>query len=149
MEQLINTATMPYYAMAILFILGGAFLFTTLLIFAIVEGNPIKEEAKLIIALLIIGVILLASGFHCKNIYSKNINQVKSIAKNVIAKEYPDATDFNWMLETGSFTNNGTEYKIEYQKTISNEEKLVVTTKKEQSENKNTKTFDIPKGMLK
>lgn len=147
MEQLINTATMPYYAMAILFILGGAFLFTTLLIFA--EGNPIKEEAKLIIALLIIGVILLASGFHCKNIYSKNINQVKSIAKNVIAKEYPDATDFNWMLETGSFTNNGTEYKIEYQKTISNEEKLVVTTKKEQSENKNTKTFDIPKGMLK
>lgn len=148
MEQLINAATMPYQATIIFFILGGAFIGVAILIFVVENGN-VKEEVKIIIALLVIGAILLASGFYCKNIYSKSNDQAKSIAKSVIAKEYPDATEFYWNLDIGSFTNNGTEYKIEYQKTVSNKEKLIITVKDEQSKDKNVKTLDIPKEKLK
>ena len=144
MEQLINAATMPYWATMILYLLGGAFIGVAILIFIAEHGN-IKEEVKVIIALLVIGVILLALGVHWKNIYSRYNNQAKSIVKDVIAKEYPDATEFRFELDTGYFTNNGTEYKIEYQKTVSNEEKLIITVKDEQSKDKNTKMLDIPK----
>lgn len=148
MEQLINAATMPYWATTILYFLGGAFIGVAILIFVIKNEN-IKEEIKVIITLLVIGAILLALGVHCKNIYSGYNNQAKSIVKDVIAKEYPDATEFRFELDTGYFTNNGTEYKIEYQKTVSNEEKLIITVKDEQSIDKNIKTLDIPKEKLK
>lgn len=148
MEQLINAATMPYWATMVLYLLGGAFIGIAILIFIAEHGN-IKEEVKVIIALLVIGAILLALGVHCKNIYNKSNDQTKSIAKNVIAKEYPDATEFRFELDTGYFTNNGTEYKIEYQKTVSNEEKLIITVKDEQSKDKNAKMLDIPKKKLK
>lgn len=148
MEQLINAATMPYWATMVLYLLGGAFIGVAILIFIAEHGN-IKEEVKVIIALLVIGAILLVLGVHCKNIYSGYNNQAKSIVKDVIAKEYPDATEFRFELDTGYFTNNGTEYKIEYQKTVSNEEKLIITVKDEQSKNKNVKTLDIPKEKLK
>lgn len=148
MEQLINAATMPYWATMVLYLLGGAFIDVAILIFIAEHGN-IKEEVKVIIALLVIGAILLALGVRCKNIYSGYNNQAKSIVKDVIAKEYPDATEFRFELDTGYFTNNGTEYKIEYQKTVSNEEKLIITVKDEQSKDKNVKTLDIPKEKLK
>jgi hypothetical protein len=148
MEQLINAATMPYWATTILYFLGGAFIGVAILIF-VIENENIKEEIKVIITLLVIGAILLALGVHCKNIYSGYNNQAKSIVKDVIAKEYPDATEFRFELDTGYFTNNGTEYKIEYQKTVSNEEKLIITVKDEQSIDKNIKTLDIPKEKLK
>ena len=138
MEQLINAATMPYWATMVLYLLGGAFIGVAILIFIAEHGN-IKEEVKVIIALLVIGAILLVLGVHCKNIYSGYNNQAKSIVKDVIAKEYPDATEFRFELDTGYFTNNGTEYKIEYQKTVSNEEKLIITVKDEQSKDKNVK----------
>lgn len=148
MEQLINAATMPYWTATILYFLGGAFIGVAILIFIAEHGN-IKEEVKVIIALLVIGAILLVLGVHCKNIYSGYNNQAKSIVKDVIAKEYPDATEFRFELDTGYFTNNGTEYKIEYQKTVSNEEKLIITVKDEQSKDKNVKMLDIPKEKLK
>lgn len=148
MEQLINAATMPYWATMVLYLLGGAFIGVAILIFIAEHGN-IKEEVKVIIALLVIGAILLVLGVHCKNIYSGYNNQAKSIVKDVIAKEYPDATEFRFELDTGYFTNNGTEYKIEYQKTVSNEEKLIITVKDEQSKDKNVKMLDIPKEKLK
>lgn len=148
MEQLINAATMPYWATMVLYFLGGAFIGVAILIFIAEHGN-IKEEVKVIIVLLVIGAILLVLGVHCKNIYSGYNNQAKSIVKDVIAKEYPDATEFRFELDTGYFTNNGTEYKIEYQKTVSNEEKLIITVKDEQSKDKNVKMLDIPKEKLK
>lgn len=148
MEQLINAATMPYWATMVLYLLGGAFIGVAILIFIAEHGN-IKEEVKVIIALLVIGAILLVLGVHCKNIYSGYNNQAKSIVKDVIAKEYPDATEFRFELDTGYFTNNGTEYKIEYQKTVSNEEKFIITVKDEQSKDKNVKMLDIPKEKLK
>lgn len=148
MEQLINAATMPYWTATILYFLGGAFIGVAILIF-VVENENIKEEAKIIMVLFVIGAILLALGVHCKNIYSGYNNQAKSIVKDVIAKEYPDATEFRFELDTGYFTNNGTEYKIEYQKTVSNEEKLIITVKDEQSKDKNVKMLDIPKEKLK
>lgn len=144
-EQLINTATIPYYASAILLALGATLLGIIVLTFIVEGKEDIKKRIKLIIALFIIGMPLLASGFYCKDIYDKCNNQAKSIVKNIIAKEYPDATEFRFELDTGYFTNNGTEYKIKYQKTVSNEEKLIVTVKDEQSKNKNAKMLDVPK----
>ena len=86
MEQLINAATIPYWATIILSFLGGAFIGVAILIF-VVEHENIKEEVKVIIALFVIGAILLALGVHCKNTYSRYNNQAKSIVKDVIAKE--------------------------------------------------------------
>lgn len=65
----------------------------------------------------------------------------------MIAKEYPDATEFKFALDTGYFTENNIEYKVKYQKTISNEEKLIVTVKDElfKVKDKSVKMLDIPK----
>lgn len=139
MQQQYPTGQQRYFIF-----LGGAFIGVAILIF-VIENENIKEEVKVIIALLVIGAILLALGVHWKNIYSRYNNQANSIVKDVIAKEYPDATEFRFELDTGYFTNNGAEYKIEYQKTVSNEEKLIITVKDEQSKDKNVKTLDIPK----
>lgn len=142
MEQLISAATMPYLASAILLTLGIAFL-SPILIFivdGIVEGTEnTKKRIKIIIALFIVGMPMLASGFYCKGIYDKYSNQAKSIVKNVIAKEYPDATEFEFELGEGYFVKNGINYDFEYQKNISGKEKLIVINDKQ------IKTLDIPK----
>lgn len=138
MEQLISAATMPYIASAILFTLGTAFL-GSILIFIVGETENTKKRIKIIIALFIVGMPMLASGFYCKSIYDKYSNQAKSIVKNVIAKEYPDATEFEFELGEGYFVENGINYEFEYQKNISGEEKLVVINDKQ------IKTLDIPK----
>lgn len=153
MEQLINAAKIPYYASAILLALGATLLSIIVFTFILEEKGDVKKKIKLIIALFIIGMPMLASGFYCKDIYDKYNNQAKSIVKNVIAKEYPDGTNFEFDLNDwsftemsqGSFTENGIKYKIEYQKTVSDEEKLIVTVKGGQSKNKSVKTFNIPK----
>lgn len=138
MEQLISAATMPYLASAILLTLGTAFL-GSIPIF-IVEGTEnTKKRIKIIIALFIVGMLMLASGFYCKSIYDKYSNQAKSIVKNVIAKEYPDATEFEFELDEGDFVENGINYEFEYQKNISGKEKLIVINDKQ------IKTLDIPK----
>lgn len=138
MEQLISAATMPYLASAILLTLGTAFL-GSIPIF-IVEGTEnTKKRIKIIIALFIVGMSMLASGFYCKSIYDKYNNQAKSIVKNVIAKEYPDATEFEFELDEGDFVENGINYEFEYQKNISGKEKLIVINDKQ------IKTLDIPK----
>lgn len=146
MEQLINAATIPYWATIIFSFLGGVFIGVAIFIF-VVEHENIKEEIKVIIALLVIGAILLASGIYCKNIYSGYNNQAKSIVKDVIAKEYPDATEFRFELDTGYFTENDIEYKIQYKKTINNEEKLIITVNYfiASGNNKSIKTLDVPK----
>lgn len=138
MEQLISAATMPYITSAILFTLGTAFL-GSILIFIVGGTENTKKRIKIIIALFIVGMPMLASGFYCKSIYDKYNNQAKSIVKNVIAKEYPDATEFEFELGEGYFVENGINYEFEYQKNISGEEKLVVINDKQ------IKTLDIPK----
>ena len=138
MEQLISAATMPYIASAILFTLGTAFL-GSILIFIVGGTENTKKRIKIIIALFIVGMPMLASGFYCKSIYDKYSNQAKSIVKNVIAKEYPDATEFEFELDEGDFVENGINYEFEYQKNISGEEKLIVINDKQ------IKTLDIPK----
>ena len=138
MEQLISAATMPYIASAILFTLGTAFL-GSILIFIVGGTENKKKRIKIIIALFIVGMPMLASGFYCKSIYDKYSNQAKSIVKNVIAKEYPDATEFEFELGEGYFVENGINYEFEYQKNISGEEKLIVINDKQ------IKTLDIPK----
>lgn len=138
MEQLISAATMPYIASAILFTLGTAFL-GSILIFIVGGTENTKKRIKIIIALFIVGMPMIASGFYCKSIYDKYSNQAKSIVKNVIAKEYPDATEFEFELGEGYFVENGINYEFEYQKNISGEEKLIVINDKQ------IKTLDIPK----
>jgi hypothetical protein len=138
MEQLISAATMPYIASAILLTLGTAFL-GSILIFIVGGTENTKKRIKIIIALFIVGMPMLASGFYCKSIYDKYSNQAKSIVKNVIAKEYPDATEFEFELDEGDFVENEINYEFEYQKNISGKEKLIVINDKQ------IKTLDIPK----
>lgn len=64
-----------------------------------------------------------------------------AIVKPVISESYPDATDFSYSLDTGSFTDNGIKYKFKYKKTIGNEEKFIVSVKKQTE----VKSLDIPK----
>lgn len=141
MEQLVNAATPSYYAMLSFCFLGIGIICTSVLIFIISGAVACKET----LIILILGVLLFIPGFHFGNIYEKYDKPITAIVKPVICESYPDATDFCWGLDTGSFTDNGTEYKIEYQKTVSNEEKLIITVKDEQSKDKNVKTLDIPK----
>lgn len=109
-------------------------------LYLLLAGQRIqKKRIKIIIALFIVGMPILASGFYCKSIYDKYSNQAKSIVKNVIAKEYPDATEFEFELDEGDFVENGINYEFEYQKNISGKEKLIVINDKQ------IKTLDIPK----
>ena len=142
MEQLINAAT-PYYYIMLTFCSFGIGLICTSVIIFIFSGFTCKEE----FIILILGVLLFIPGFHFGNVYEKYDKPITAIVKPVICESYPDATDFYWGLDTGSFTDNGTEYKIKYKKTVKNEEKLIISVKKQSDNNsdKQIKTLDIPK----
>lgn len=62
MEQLINAATMPYWATIILSFLGGAFIGVAILIFVVEHGNIKKEENIMGYLLFIVGAILVILG---------------------------------------------------------------------------------------
>lgn len=79
------------------------------------------------------------------------INQITAIIKPVISESYPNATDFFYCVDEGSFTENDIEYKIQYKKTIKNEDKLIISVKKQSGDNKDKqiKTLNIPKATSK
>lgn len=141
MEQLINTATPYYYAMVAFCVLALGIISVAIIIF-ICSGATASIESFVI---LILGILFFIPEEHFGNIFDKYDKPITAIVKPVICESYPDATDFYWGLDTGSFTDNGTEYKIKYKKTVKNEEKLIITVKDEQSKDKNTKMLDIPK----
>ena len=141
MEQLINTATFYLYVLSIFLISGGGSIWFSILIFIFSDMTICKKS----LIAFILGVLLLIPGLHFVKIYGKYNEQIIAIVKPVISENYPDATDFSYSIDTGSFTENDIEYKIQYKKTISNEEKLIVTINDELSKNKNVKTLDIPK----
>ena len=70
-----------------------------------------------------------------------------AIVKRIISENYPDATDFYYGLDAGHFTTNDIEYKIQYKKTVNNEEKLIISVKKQSNDTdgKQVTTLDIPK----
>lgn len=142
MEQLINAAT-PYYYIMLTFCFFGIGIICTSVIIFILSGFACKEEC----IILILGVLLFIPGFHFGNIYCKYNDQMIAIVKPVISENYPEATDFSYDLDTGSFTDNDVEYKIKYKKTVKNEEKLIISVKKQSDNNsdKQIKTLDIPK----
>ena len=141
MEQLINTATFYFYVLSIFLISGGGSIWFSILIF-IFSDMTICKKSLIAFAL---GVLLLIPGLHFVKIYGKYNEQIIAIVKPVISENYPDATDFSYSIDEGSFTENDIEYKIQYKKTVNNEEKLIITVKDEQSKDKNTKMLDIPK----
>lgn len=145
MEQLINTATFYSYVLSIFLIFGVGSIWVSIIIF-IFSDMTICKKSLIAFAL---GVLLLIPGLHFVKIYGKYNEQIIAIVKPVISENYPDATDFSYSIDEGSFTENDIEYKIQYKKTISNEEKLIVTVNDEQSKDKNTKTLDIPKDKAK
>lgn len=141
MEQLINTATPYYYAMLGFCIFGIAIICTSIVIFIILAMTTGKE----LLIMLNLGGILIITGLHFGNICNKYDDQITAIIKPVISESYPNATDFFYCVDEGSFTENDIEYKIQYKKTVKNEEKLIITVKDEQSKDKNTKMLDILK----
>lgn len=141
MEQLINTATPYYYAMLGFCIFGIAIICASIALFIISDMTTGKES----LIMFILGVLLFIPGLHFGNIFDKYNEQMTAIVKPIISENYPDATDFSYSIDEGSFTENNIEYKIQYKKTVNNEEKLIITVKDEQSKDKNTKMLDIPK----
>lgn len=137
MEQLINTATPYYYAMLGFCIFGIAIICTSIVIFIILAMTTGKES----LIMSILGVLLFIPGLHFGNIFDKYNEQMTAIVKPIISENYPDATDFSYSLDTGSFTDNGIKYKFKYKKTIGNEEKFIVSVKKQTE----VKSLDIPK----
>lgn len=95
----------------------------------------------------ILGVLLFIPGLHFGNIFDKYNEQMTAIVKPIISENYPNATDFYYGLDTGHFTTNDIEYKIQYKKTVKNEEKLIISVKKQSDDNKDKqiKTLNIPK----
>lgn len=147
MEQLINTATPYYYAMVAFCVLALGIISVAIIIF-ICSGATASIESFVI---LILGILFFIPEEHFGNIFDKYNEPITAIVKPVICESYPDATDFCWGLDTGSFTDNGTEYKIKYKKTVKNEEKLIISAKKQSDDNKDKqiKTLNIPKATSK
>lgn len=145
MEQLINAATPYCYAMLGFWIFGIAIICASIALFIISDMITGKES----LIMFILGVLLFIPGSHFGNIYDKYDEQITAIIKPVISESYPNATDFSYCIDKGSFTENDIEYKIQYKKTVSNKEKLIVTVKDEQSKNKNAKMLDISKNTKK
>jgi ABC-type transport system involved in multi-copper enzyme maturation permease subunit len=141
MEQLINTATPYYYAMVAFCVLALGIISVAIIIF-ICSGATASIESFVI---LILGILFFIPEEHFGNIFAKYNEQMTAIVKPIISENYPDATDFYYGLDAGHFTTNDIEYKIQYKKTVNNEEKLIITVKDEQSKDKNTKMLDIPK----
>ena len=84
---------------------------------------------------------MLIPGFYFRNIFDKYNEQMVAIVKPTISESYPNATDFSYGLDTGSFTDNGIKYKFKYKKTVNNEEKLIVSVTKQTE----VKSLDISK----
>jgi hypothetical protein len=141
MEQLINAATPYYYIMVAFWAFGIGIICIGVIIFILSEMTAGKEA----FFILILGVLFFIPGVHFGNIFDKYNEQMTAIVKPIISENYPDATDFYYGLDAGHFTTNDIEYKIQYKKTVNNEEKLIITVKDEQSKDKNTKMLDIPK----
>ena len=95
--------------------------------------------------------LLFQVSVHFGNIFGKYNDQMTAIVKPVISESYPNATDFSYCINKGSFTENDIEYKIQYKKTIKNEEKLTISVKKQSGDNKDKqiKTLNIPKATSK
>lgn len=147
MEQLISAATPYYYAMVAFCVLALGIISVAIIIF-ICSGATASIESFVI---LILGILFFIPEVHFGNIFDKYNDQMTAIVKPIISENYPDATDFYYGLNAGHFTTNDIEYKIQYKKTIKNEEKLIISVKKQSDDNKDKqiKTLNIPKATSK
>ena len=147
MEQLINAATPYYYIMIAFWAFGIGIICIGVIIFILSEMTAGKEA----FFILILGVLFFIPGVHFCNICGKYNDKMVAIIKPVISESYPNATDFSYWVDEGSFTENDIEYKIQYKKTVQNEEKLIISVKKQSGDNKDkqTKTLNIPKATSK
>lgn len=126
MEQLISAATPYYYAMLAFFVLALGIISVAIIIF-ICSGATASIESFVI---LILGILFFIPEVHFGNIFGKYNDQMTAIVKPIISENYPDATDFYYGLDAGHFTENDIEYKIQYKKTVQNEDKLIISVKK-------------------
>lgn len=147
MEQLINAATPYNYAMLAFLFFGVGIICFGIIIFIVSAMAAGKE----LLIMLNLGGILIITGLHFGNICNKYDDQITAIVKPVISESYPNATDFSYCIDKGSFTENDIEYKIQYKKTVKNEEKLIISVKKQSDDNKDkqAKTLNIPKATSK
>ena len=143
MEQLIRAATLYNYAMLAFLFFGVGSICFGIIIFIVSAMAADKE----LLIMLNLGGILIITGLHFGNICNKYDDQITAIIKPVISESYSNATDFFYCVDEGSFTENDIEYKIQYKKTINNEEKLIITVNYfiAPGNNKSIKTLDIPK----
>lgn len=147
MEQLISAATSYYYATLAFWLFAIGSICFGIIIFVLSGATAGKE----LIIMFILGALLIILGLHFCNICGKYNDKMMAIIKPVISESYPNATDLSYWVDEGSFTENDIEYKIQYKKTVQNEEKLIISVKKQSGDNKDkqTKTLNIPKATSK
>lgn len=112
MEQLISAATPYYYIMIAFLAFGIGIICIGVIIFILSEMTAGKEA----FFILILGVLFFILGVHFGNIFGKYNDQMTAIVKPAISESYPNATDFSYSIDEGSFTENNIEYKIQYKK---------------------------------
>lgn len=159
MEQLIKEATLP----TIIYILSGVFAAVMLAIALAIFSNYViyDDEGKMKIikgmkkekkacCCFFIAFLLSAFLFGLNfQITCKCDKEASNIVRKVVAKNYPDATDFIFNIcgggNKGSFSENGVDYQIAYKKTVNGEKKLVVTTDNNSRDiDNNGASYDLP-----
>lgn len=148
MEQLINAGTRSTVMFIVFIFIAGAILIFNTIAFIIkcLVNEYTPMELKRFSIIFTIGLIMLIPS--CQSFKSsKNYSQqAEAIAQKVIAEHYPDATNFDYFLNEGSFKDNGIDYSIDYEKTISNKEYLIVSIiNKDNTRGKEVNKCNIPK----
>ena len=158
MEQLISAATLSTTICSLSGIFAVVILAITLAVFSnfvlyndkgkkkIIKGMKKEKQACcLFFAAFLLSTFLFGFNFQ---IVCKCNKEASNIVRKVVAKNYPDATDFIFNIcndSNGSFSENGVDYQIAYKKTVNGKKKLVVTTDDNNRDIDNNGTsYDLP-----
>lgn len=129
MEQLINAGTRSAVMFIVFIFIAGAILIFNTIAFIIegMIGEYTRDKLKRFLVISAIGLIILVLDHQNFKSFKNYSQQAELIAQKVIAEYYPDATNFSYFLNEGSFENNEVKYDIYYKKTVNNKEYFIVS----------------------
>lgn len=148
MEQLISAGTRSVVMFMVFISIAGAILIFSTIAFIIkcLVNEYTPMELKRFSIIFTIGLIMLIPSYQSFKSSKNYSQQTEAIAQKVIAKYYPDATNFSYFLDEGSFENNEVKYGIYYKKTVSNKEYFIVSIiNRDNTRGKEVNKCNIPK----
>ena len=118
MEQLINAGTRSTVMFIVFIFIAGAILIFNTIAFIIegMIGEYTRDKLKRFLVISAIGLIILVLDHQNFKSFKNYSQQAELIAQKVIAEHYPDAINFDYFLNEGSFEDNGIDYGIDYEK---------------------------------